>query len=161
MRSLATPAFPDDDGAVHPHVREALDDFAHSHRLGGVLEAFGHSRMIVPVVALPPEHDAAGQGADAKGDMAAVLVTGADGRTALLAFSGLETLRAWNHDARPVPVTVTDAARAARSEGAAAIVVDLAGPTRVVIEGDDLQHLADGQLLVRTGHGFAWSTVAG
>lgn len=88
--------------------------------------------------------------------MAAILMTGADGRTALLAFSCLASLQAWDPQARPVPVSTVDAARAARHEGASALVLDLAGPVRVVVESADLAHLADGELLARTDVGYVW-----
>ncbi|MGH3322640.1 MAG: SseB family protein [Streptosporangiaceae bacterium] len=154
MRSLASPAFPGDDGAADPAVRDAVDEYARTRQLGGVIEALGRARVLVPVVPLAGETPAGG---DKEADMAAVMMTGADGRRALLAFSSLATLRSWDPQARPVPVTTPDAARAARSEGASAIVLDVAGPVRVVIETDDLGHLADGEVLVRTNLGLVWS----
>ncbi len=69
--------------------------------------------------------------------MATVLMRGQDGRMALLAFTGTEAMRRWDPAGRPVPVTVRDAARAARHDGADALVVDVAGPVLFVVEGDD------------------------
>lgn len=154
VRSLAKPAFPDDDGAVDADVRAATQEYARTGRLAGVLAALTRTRVIVPVVALPARGE---PGAAKEGDMAAVLMTGADGRTALLAFSGLDPMRSWDPQARPVAVSMFDAARAARSEGASAIVLDVAGPVRVVVEAEDLTHLADGERLVRTPHGYGWT----
>ena len=71
---------------------------------------------------------------DKSSDMAAVLMRGADGRTALLAFTGLEAMRRWDPDARPVPVSAQVAARAALQDGAAALLIDVAGPVRFVAE---------------------------
>lgn len=157
VSSLAAPAFPDDDGAVDPDVAAALADFSATGRLGEVILALGRTRVIVAVVAV-----AEGEPGDTvrtkEADMAAVLLTGADGRTALLAFSGLATLQRWNPDARPVPVRLGVAAAAAVAEGAAAIVVDLAGPVRAVIETDDLGRLAAGEQLVRTSGGLGWTS---
>ncbi|MFT4264774.1 MAG: SseB family protein, partial [Nocardioides sp.] len=75
---------------------------------------------------------------------------------ALLAFTSLATLHAWRPDARPVPVSARDAARAALQDGADAIVIDLAGPTAYPVEGDDLLALASGWRLARVGEGSAW-----
>jgi hypothetical protein len=88
--------------------------------------------------------------------MATVLLTGRDGRTALLAFTGTEPLRAWDPEARPVPVAAALAARSAAQDGAEALVIDLAGPTRFVIEGEDLTAVAEGWTLARVGDRTAW-----
>ncbi len=85
--------------------------------------------------------------------MAAVLLTGADGRIALLSFTGTETLRRWDPQARPVPVTAPYAAQSAVQEGAAALVVDVAGPVRLVVEGADLEALGRAGRLCRSGPG--------
>ena len=89
--------------------------------------------------------------------MATALLTGQDGRMALLAFTGLESLNAWRPDARPVPVAAVLAARSALQEGAAALVVDVAGPTPYALEGDLLDGLARGWTLVDTVDGPAWA----
>ena len=102
------------------------------------------------------EYDEAGLAHDKTSDMAAVLLTGADGRLALLAFTGTEALQRWNPDARPVPVTTALAAQAAVQEGAAALVVDVAGPVTFVAEAEDLQGLAAGWTPARVGGRAAW-----
>ncbi|MDO9380220.1 MAG: SseB family protein [Nocardioidaceae bacterium] len=155
MPSVAQPAFPDDDGSADATLVEALRQRAETRELAPVLVALADARLIVPVVALLGETPAPGQG-DKDAEMAAVLMTGADGRRALLAFSGLETMRRWDPQARPVPVPARQACAAARQEGAAAVVVDVAGPHMAVVEGDDLAHLADGSSLVPTAHGHGW-----
>lgn len=149
-RSLAEPAFPDDDGATDPALAEAFtrDDLA-------VVSALCSVRVFVPVVALLGDVPA---GSDKVADMAAVLMTGADGRKALLAFSSVTTMTAWNADARPVPVWGRDAARAALDEGASAVLLDLASTTFTVIESDTVEHLAAGDQLVSTDVGPAWLT---
>ena len=155
-RSLAEPAFPDDDGTVDPALAEALGDDTR------VLAVIGDVRVFVPVIALlgdtPSESDNPPQagGAPKADHMAAVLMTGADGRTALLAFSSVTTMAAWNADARPVPVWGRDAARAALGEDASALLLDLAAPTFTVVETSDVEHLAAGHRLVTTDAGPAW-----
>ncbi|UUZ58981.1 SseB family protein [Nocardioides sp. B-3] len=85
------------------------------------------------------EYDERGLAHDKTSDMAAVLMRGADGRLALLAFTSTETLARWNPEARPVPVVAKLAAQSAVQEDAAALVVDIAGPTTFVVEGDDVR----------------------
>ncbi|MFC6151927.1 MULTISPECIES: SseB family protein [Mumia] len=155
MASLAEPAFPGDDGSADAALTAALTAYDTSGDLGPVLVALGSARVLVPVVAVLGEH--ATPGTDKEADMATVMLTGADGRKALLAFSSVETLGAWRPEARPVPVWAREAARAALAEGATALLLDLAGPVRAVVETEDLQHLADGDDLVGVGATWAWS----
>lgn len=147
-RTLAEPQFPEDDGQADQRLVSAGgDDVA-------VLAVFGEVRVFVPIV--PVLGERATDGSDKSADMAAVLMTGADGRTALLAFSSVGALESWNPAARPVPVMGGDAARAALDEGAEAILLDLGGPGFTVIETDDVRHLAEGHQLISTPDGPAW-----
>lgn len=146
-RSLASPQFPGDDGSVAPELAAAFgDDLA-------VLQALPDVRVFVPIVALLGEVPAEG---DKNADMAAVLMTGADGRQALLAFSSVAAMAVWDPQARPVPILGRDAARATLDEGAAAILLDLANPSFTVVETDDVEHLAAGHRLVTSEAGPAW-----
>lgn len=145
-RSLAEPAFPDDDGRTDPTL-DLADEAT-------MLATIGTARVFVPVVAVLGER--ATDGSDKNSDMAAVLMTGADGRTALLAFSSLETMSRWNPTSRPVPVYGRDAARAALADGASALLLDLGQPTFQVVETEDLEHVAAEHVLVRTEGGTAW-----
>ena len=145
--SLAEPAFPDDDGTAYPELAEALGDDTR------VLAVLGDVRVFVPVVALLGDAPA---GSDKEADMAAVLMTGADGRTALLAFSSVAAMTTWNAEARPVPVWGREAARAALDENASALLLDLASPTFTVVETPAMEHLAAGHRLVSTDAGPAW-----
>lgn len=94
-----------------------------------------------------------GHGATA---MAAVSIQRPDGRRGMLAFTGVETLRRWDPTARPLPVTAREAAETALRDGAQALLVDLAGPTRLVLEGDDLAGVAQGWTLGRVGERSVW-----
>lgn len=158
-RVIPDPGFAGDDGSAQPELAQALaawdrDPAAYPEALA----ALQRSRLLVPVVAVlgEVEHDEAGLAHDKTSDMATVLVQGADGRLALLAFTGAEALAAWNPEARPVPVAADLAARSALQDGAAALVVDLAGPVRFVVEGEDLRGVAEGWALARVGGGTAW-----
>ncbi|HUS22552.1 MAG TPA: SseB family protein [Aeromicrobium sp.] len=117
QRGLAEPAFPDDDGLIDSRLAEALGDDAR------VFAVYGEVRVFVPIVAVLGER--ATDGTDKSADMAAVFMTGADGRKALVTFSSVEALEAWNPVARPVPVWGREAAQAALDEGASALLLDL------------------------------------
>lgn len=160
-RRIPDPGFPNDDGAGDPDLRSALAAYAAdpSHQVD-VLLALPTARLLVPVVAVlgEVEVDAQGLAHDKTSDMATALLTGQDGRQALLAFTGLDTLAAWRADARPVPVTAALAATSAIQEGAAALVLDVAGPTTYAVEGEVLEGLAHGWTLARIDHGLAWLT---
>ena len=120
--------------------------------------ALRSARLLVPVVARAAEveYDARGRPRDKSSEMASVLLRRPDGRQALLAFTGLPSLQAWDPLARPVPVTAVEAARAALQENADALLVDVAGPSRLLLAGNDLVGLARGWSLVRVGADLAW-----
>jgi len=150
-REILAPAFPDDDGAADPRLAAALSRLADgTGSYSDAVAALVHARLLVPVVAVLGEVDE--HGADKSSDMATVLIRGADGRHALLAFTSTDTLQAWRADARPVPVGAADAAKAAIQEGADALLVDVAGPTKLVVEGDNLKALAAGWQLAAIAH---------
>jgi hypothetical protein len=159
QRRLLGPAFPGDDGATPAPVAEALARYTQDRSAyPQVLVALTEARLLVPVVAVlgDVEYDEQGLAHDKTSDMATVLLTGADGRRALLAFTSMATMTAWRADARPVPVPARDAARAAVQEEADAVVVDVAGPTPFAVEGEDLRALAHGWQLIWVGEKTAW-----
>lgn len=125
-RSLAAPAFPDDDGQADPRLVEALGDDT------AVFAIYGEVRVFVPIIAVLGE--LATDGTDKNADMAAVFMTGADGRKALLTFSSVAALASWNPLARPVPVWGREAAQAALDEGASALLLDLGTEDFTVLE---------------------------
>lgn len=158
-RQIPDPGFSGDDGTADPRVAAALG--AHARGEATYVEALAalqDARLLVPVVAVlgESEVDDAGLTHDKSSDMAAVLLTGADGRRALLAFTSTASLSGWDPQARPVPVPAATAALSAVQEQAAALVVDVAGPASLVVQGEDLRGLAAGMRLVRAGGRTAW-----
>ncbi len=136
-----------DTGEADPGVVAALDAYAcgagSEHR---ALIAIASSRLLVPVVAVLTETTEAGTGKEEKEtEMALPTLIGNDGRTAVIAFTGTASLRLWRQDARPVPVPAARVWEAARSEAADAVVIDVAGPVQLVVEGARLQALARNQ----------------
>ncbi len=165
MRTIPDSGFAGDTGAVDPDLAAALAAYdqagpsSQSEAHHEVLFLLQDTRVLVPVVAVLGEvdHDENGLAHDKTSDMAAVLMTGRDGRTALLAFTGTASLQQWSPEGRPVPVTVQHAAQSALQDGAEALLVDVAGPVMFVVEGDDLRSLAAGHRLVRLERGWGWA----
>jgi hypothetical protein len=136
QRLLAGAGAPDDTGAPDAALAAALAAYAEDPaREPEVLAALAEARLLVPVVAALGESETGPDGLvrDTSADMAAVLMRGADGRLALLAFTGLEALHRWDPQARPVPVPARTAALAALQDGAAALLLDVAGPVRYAV----------------------------
>ena len=158
-RRIPDPGFAGDDGSGDAELRAALAAYAvDPGRQVDVLTALPHARLLVPVVAVLGEVDVdeSGLAHEKTSDMATALLTGRDGRQALLAFTGLDSLATWREDARPVPVTTAVAAASAIQAGADALLLDVAGPTTYAVEGEVLEALARGWTPVETGRGWAW-----
>lgn len=127
-RELNPTGFEQDTGEADPALRAALtaDDVT-------LMAAVVAGRFLVPVVAEPVELDTSGPlVTDAHVDMALVTLVAPDGRRALPAFTGLDSLAAWDPEARPSPVTAARMAQAAIAEQCDVIVLDLDGDTRVL-----------------------------
>ncbi len=166
QRTLADTPFPGDDGHADPVVRARLAAAA-----GGEPDAYLRAvaglctvRLLVPVVATATAagRTVAGLTSDKEADMAVVLLQTPDGRRAMVAFTGMDSLTAWNAQARPVPVTLDVAAGSARQEDAEALLIDLGGPHPLALDGAVLAQLAAGHRLVELPGGqFGWAVPAG
>ncbi len=147
-----------DTGAVAPAVAAALASYAADPgRYAEALEAVQGSRLLLAMAEVPastfaePEDHHHGSTA-----MGAVSIQGPGGRRGLLAFTGVEPLRQYDGNVRPLPVTAQEAAETALRDGASALLVDLAGPVRLVVEGEDLSAVAAGWTLARVGERSVW-----
>lgn len=145
MPNIPQPLDPQDDGSAAPAVAAALAAYeAGTAGPAEVLNVLGAARLLVPVVALLTETEVGAHGLrqEKESEMALPKLVGQDGRQAVLAFTGTESLARWRPDARPIQATTLQVCRAAVQEQAAAVVVDVAGPVQFVIEGDVLAALA-------------------
>ena len=141
-RSLAEPQFPGDDGAADPRVRDLVARGADGQLDPvWVARSLRHVRLLATVVAVLDAMDEAG--GDKDSHMAVVSMVNEAGEKGLLAFTGTDALAGWNPEARPVPALGREIARAAAEDGAAAVVLDVAGPARLVLQGTALAALAD------------------
>ena len=127
---------PVDEGACPPLLQRALA----THLPVAVAAAVRQERLLVPVVPAPegslPEDDADPCGT---GDaMASVTFIAGDGRRALLAFSSLAALAAWDPEARPLPQPGREIAASAVAGGLDGVIIDIASPHRIVLSGPDL-----------------------
>jgi hypothetical protein len=136
--------FRDDNGAADPRVAQALAAYvAGEGSEQAALAALSAARLLVPVVAVLSDGSAAAQG-DKDSEMVLPTLIGQDGRTAVLAFTCLDTLARWRSNARPVPAEADRVWRAAVADGCA-VVIDVAGPVPLAVEGARLGALAAGQ----------------
>ena len=103
------------------------------------------SRLLLPIAEDPEAH------------LSAVMVQSGSGESGLPVFTGLDSLRAWNPTARPVPCTLDDVAATAVETGCTAILIDVAGPIGLVIDAGLIAELAAGRRLVELDDGgFGW-----
>ena len=166
-RTLAPSPFPGDDGSASADTRDALARASQQATPTAYLSAVAAlctDRLLVPVVATATrlgEATGGGLASDKEAEMAVVMLRTADGRQGMLAFTGLDSLRAWQSQARPVPITLDRLAATAQTEGATAVLVDFAGPAALVIDGEVMTSLAAGHRLVETADGeFGWAISA-
>ena len=137
--------FRGDRGGADPRVTAALA----AYQVGqgseqAALGALAAVRLLVPVIAVLGDGPATPTGGDKDSEMVLPTLIGRDGRPAVLAFTGLDALARWRPDARPVPAEADRVWRAAVADGCA-VVIDVAGPVPLAVEGARLAALAAGQ----------------
>lgn len=156
MRTLAdtNARFAGDDGSPDPLTREALAKVSDHTSYIRALVALCTSRLLMPIVASGDETDHPDP--DRHAEMAAVKLVNEEA-TFLLAFTGLDSMQAWQADARPVPCTLDELCATVKEAGAEQLLIDVAGPTSYVIAGEALELLAQGYAVAEfEGEEFAW-----
>jgi SseB protein N-terminal domain len=149
--SAGDPRFRADHGGADPSVATALAEYAAgTGSEHAALIALAGVRLLVPVVAVladqldqepaPPD----GAGGEKASEMAMPTIVGRDGRRALPAFTCLDALQRWQPEARPVPVPAAGVWQPAVKDGQA-VIIDIAGPVPIAIEGARLAALASGE----------------
>lgn len=132
-----------DTGGADPAVTAALEAWGRGTAAeADALAALAAARLIVPVVTMLTEQN--DDGTEKETEMALPTLVGQDGRAAVIAFTGTETLARWNPEARPVPFPAARVWEYAQAEGNA-VVVDVAGPVPLAVEGARLAALAAGE----------------
>jgi len=159
-RHLAQPSnrFLGDDGNPDPLVRGALAAVTGQVSYSRAVVALCASRLLMPIVASGDEtgeHDP-----ERRAEMAAVTLSD-QGTSYLLAFTGMDAMRAWQSDARPVLCHLDELAASVVPAGATELLLDMAGPTPFVLAGELLAAIAEGNRLVEFEDGdFAWVRMA-
>ena len=164
--------FRDDDGSAEPLTAAALAAFGiGTGSEHAALTSLARSRLLVPVVAVASDAPGESAGPDRLADRAAEAggeeprgeeprgeklrgekhsemsvptLVGRDGRRAVPAFTCLDALSRWRPGARPVPTAADDVWRAAVADSCA-VVVDIAGPVPLAVDGARLAALASGE----------------
>jgi hypothetical protein len=141
--------FRGDDGAADPGVAAALAAYlAGEGSEHAALTALSTTRLLVPVVAVATDTPAGGardqHATDSSSEMVLPTLIGRDGRPAVLAFTCLDALVRWRPQARPVPAEADRVWRAAVADGCA-VIIDVAGPVPLAVEGARLAALAAGR----------------
>ena len=153
MRTLPPSAFAGDDGAPDRELRETLaaQDGTQARYLAAVVQLC-LARLLAPILAIPADPAAASA---KQSTMALAILNSSQGEAALPVFTGIDTLTKWNSQARPVPVTLDTAAKAARAEPdrQVSLVVDPGEPWTLTIDPELLDHFAAGQRLTQTADG--------
>ena len=142
--------FRDDRGIADSAVTAALDAFAAGTGTEqAALVALAEGRLLVPVVAVVADdrgegsEPVPGAGGEKASEMAMPAIVGNDGRRALPAFTCMDALRRWQPGARPVPVPARGVWQSAIAESNA-VIIDIAGPVPLAVEGARLAALATG-----------------
>ena len=160
LRSLAQPSsrFAGDAGEPDPVTRAALARVTDETSYTRAVVALCTSRLLLPIVASGDETDHPDP--DRHAEMAAVTLADESG-TYLLAFTGYDSLKAWEPAARPVPCLLDELCATVEPSGATKLLIDVAGPAPLVIEGETLAQLSLGNSLVEFDDGsFAWVRLA-
>lgn len=136
--------FRDDNGGADPLVAQALAAYvAGEASEQAMLTALSAARLLVPVVAVLADGSASAH-SDKNSEMVLPTLIGRDGRPAVLAFTCLDALARWRSNARPVPAEADRVWRAAVADECA-VVIDVAGPIPLAVEGARLEALAGGR----------------
>lgn len=150
--------FAEDDGSAPEGLRDVMAG-AGTGDQRAYLEAVVElclSRLLVPIMSSGENLHPEGPDPDRHAEMSAVLLQQADGAKAMLAFTGVDALAAWNPKARPIPATLDRVAEAAVMSGAGTLLIDLQGPVPMALEEPLLTNLGRGRRLVRLEDGFGW-----
>jgi hypothetical protein len=142
--------FRNDQGDADTAVSAALAAFAAGAGTEqAALTALAEARLLVPVVPVVADDRAEdddpvpGDRSEKASEMAMPAIVGRDGRRALPAFTCLEALHRWQPGARPVPVPARGVWQSAVQESSA-VIIDIAGPVPLAVEGARLAALASG-----------------
>ena len=143
-RAFSENPFADDDGSARAELIAAIKEFHSSGDATNVFVEFSKSRLLIPLIAELGEsgEGAHGQKVDKSADLSIVTVQTPDKQTGLPVFSSVETMQAWNKEARPVPSDAVRAALSAATDGTTRIVLDPGSETEFAFRRSAIAALA-------------------
>lgn len=125
-----------DDGSADPRLLAALLSFREGtgDQLE-VVEAYRSARLLIPLIAEKGDHGIGAHGlpVDKTQELSIVTVAAPDGRRVLPVFTSVDTMRAWDASARPVPVDGVRTALSAVDDDTDLIVIDAGSATEFVL----------------------------
>ncbi|NBY14933.1 MAG: SseB family protein [Actinobacteria bacterium] len=134
--------FAQDLGEPSLALRLAMTSFA-GERTDETVKALvgnlAHQRLLIPVLA---QVDSKLDGVEKDSSMQAVEFVAKDGRRALLAFTGVDSVALWDNSARPIPRAAHVIAQAVLEQELDALIIDIAGPTPTALDGALLVRVA-------------------
>lgn len=136
-----------DDGSADPALLAALLRFrAGDGSQVEVVDAFRAARVLIPLIAEKGEEGVGPHGlaVDKTQELSIVTVAAPDGRRVQPVFSSVDTMRAWDAAARPIPVEAVRVALSASAEDTDLIVLDPTSATEFVIRRPAVWAIAQG-----------------
>ncbi|MCT9821479.1 SseB family protein [Microbacterium sp. W1N] len=124
-----------DDGSADPALHAALVAFRAGGAPAAVVDAYRTARLLIPLMAEKGDEGVGPTGlvVDKTQELSIVTVAAPDGRRVLPVFTSVDTMRAWDPSARPVPADGIRTALAAADDDTDLIVVDPGSETEFVL----------------------------
>ncbi len=146
-RRFESNPFAGDDGSADAALDAALSGFrAGTATESDVVDALRDARVLIPLIAEKGDEGVGPTGlpVDKTQELSIVTVAAPDGRSVLPVFSRVETMQAWDPQARPIPVAGLRAAMSAASDGTDLIVIDPSTPSEFVVRRPAVWAMAQG-----------------
>jgi len=142
--------FDGDDGSCPDALAAALELWvkdASGEAMAAVINALRTERVLVPLLAEAGEFGLTDEGkvVDKTQELSIVSVEGPDGKPVAVAFSDVESMRAWNPQARPIPVEAQKVAAWVLDDQMARIVLNPGSPTQCVVRRGGVIALLTGE----------------
>ena len=144
-RSFDSNEWSNDDGSANPELIETICRAKRGQALAeDVVNAIRGTRVLIPLLANLGESEISADGLklDKSAELSIVTVQTPDLQSGLPIFSSTDSMRAWNSDARPVPVDIAKAALAAAKENNTRLILDPANESEFVFRRAAIQALA-------------------
>ncbi len=157
-REFASNNFAEDDGTASAMFLDAVAAFRatelfseeRAHALRKAVDVVRITRFLVPLVPQAGEvgTTANGLAVDKTQELSIVHLEGPDNTRALPVFSSVAAMQAWRAEARPVPTSGLQVARAAVDDAVDLIVIDPTSESELVLRARTFEAIADERLWI-------------